>query len=278
MRPLPGRLVLLGHPVGHSLSPKFQNAALRRAALPLTYEALDVPPNALDATLDRLVAENAAGNVTIPHKAAVFARCERRSPLAERVGAVNTFWVEQGRLVGDNTDVGGFLDLLSAAAPNVDPAQPTTVVGAGGSAAAVLTALELANVHDVRVHARTEQRAVALCARFPNADSVGDVRAALGGARLVVNATPAGLDGQSLPFDLDLVDPDAVIIDLVYAHGSETPLVRAAHARGLRAASGLEMLLGQGARAFERWFGVAPDRRVMREALGLPSPNPADDA
>ena len=267
MTSLPGRLVLLGHPVAHSLSPTFQNAALRRAGLPLRYEAVDVTPDALGGVLDELVAANGAGNVTVPHKEAVFARCTRRSELAERVGAVNTFWVESGQLVGDNTDVGGFLDLLSQTAPNVDRARPTAVIGAGGSAAAVLAALEHAGFGDVRVCARTSSRATALCERFVGAHPSHSEADAIRGAGLVVNATPLGLDGLSRPFDVALVDRDAVVLDLVYVRDDETPLVKAAHARGLVATSGLPMLLGQGARSFELWFGIAPDRDVMRASV-----------
>lgn len=267
MRSLPGRLVLLGHPVAHSLSPTFQNAALRRAGLPLRYEAIDVAPDALDTVLDELIAEAAAGNVTVPHKEAVFARCTRRSELAERVGAVNTFWVDGGRLVGDNTDVGGFLDLLSEAAPNVDRRRPVAVIGAGGSAAAVLAALEQAHFVEARVSARTAARAVALCARFAGARPSDDIRDAVRHAGIVVNATPLGLGGHGVPFDVTLVEPDAVVLDLVYVRGGETPLVHAAHARGLVAASGLAMLLGQGARSFERWFDIAPDRDAMRQSV-----------
>lgn len=267
MRRLPGRLVLLGHPVSHSLSPAFQNAALRRAALPIQYELLDVSPEALDAALDDLVVSNAAGNVTVPHKEAVFARCQRRSSLAERVGAVNTFWIEGGDLVGDNTDVGGFLDLLSTVASAVDPTRPAAIIGAGGSAAAVLAALEHAPFTDVRVSSRTAPRAIALCQRFAHAQPVLEAAEALRGASLIINATPVGLGGEALPFDVERVERDAVVIDLVYAHDGETPLVQAARARGLVAVSGLEMLLGQGARSFERWFGIAPDRDAMRQAV-----------
>jgi len=268
VRQLPGRLVLLGHPVSHSLSPVFQNAALRRAALPVRYELLDVAPASLDATLDSLVAENVWGNVTIPHKEQVAARCARVTPLAERVGAVNTFWVEDGTLAGDNTDVGGFLDLLTTVAPDADPSRPAAVIGAGGSAAAVLAALEHARFTDVRVAARTATRALALCERFEHAHAVASTVEALRGSMLVINATPVGLSGEGLPFDVGRVERDAVLLDLVYMHDNETPLVLAARARGLVAASGLEMLLGQGARSFELWFGVAPDRDAMRKALG----------
>jgi shikimate dehydrogenase len=267
VRQLPGRLVLLGHPVSHSLSPAFQNAALRRAALPMHYELLDVAPDALVATLETLVAANGAGNVTVPHKEAVFAQCKRRSELAERVGAVNTFWIEGGNLVGDNTDVGGFLDLLSLTAPNVDPSRPAAVIGAGGSAAAVLAALEHARFTDIRVNGRTALRAMTLCERFRHAQPVINTVETLRDAALVVNATPVGLHGSGLPFDVDLVERDAVVLDLVYLHANETPLVQAALDRGLVAASGLEMLLGQGARSFALWFGIEPDRDAMRQAV-----------
>ena len=266
MKPLPGRLVLLGHPVGHSLSPAFQNAALRSAALPLQYEAVDVHPEALDETLATLIADGAAGNVTIPHKERVAARCAHVSPLAARVGAVNTFWVHNGELHGDNTDVGGFREALAAAAPNVERAEPVAVLGAGGAAAAVLLALEQEEFADVRLHARTASRADALAARFASTRTAPTIDAALRDAALVVNATPVGLDGESLPFDLALLAPHAVVLDLVFGRNA-TPLVRAARARGHVADDGLEMLLAQGALAFERWFGITADRSVMREAV-----------
>lgn len=266
MTTLPGRLVLLGHPVSHSLSPTFQNVALERAGLPLRYEALDVRPVALDATVDALITTNAAGNVTIPHKARVAARCARRSPLAERVGAVNTFWVERGALIGDNTDVGGFRELLAATAPDLDRARPVAIAGAGGAAAAVLAALEIEGFREIRVHGRTPERAAALGERFPFARPVSDTDALLRDASLVVNATPVGLEDDAMPFDVEDLGPEAVVLDLIARRG-ETPLVRAARARGHRAADGLEMLLAQGALAFERWFGIAPDRAAMRRSV-----------
>jgi shikimate dehydrogenase len=266
MTRLPGRLVLLGHPVSHSLSPKFQNAALRCAALPLTYEPLDVAPSQLDATLSSLVATGAAGNVTIPHKARVAARCARLTPLAARVGAVNTFWVEDGALAGDNTDVGGFRDALTSLAPELDRSRSVALLGAGGAAAAVLAALEDEGFSEVRVHARSLERAQALGDRFPCAVVVPDGADAVRDAALVVNATPVGLDGHAQPIDVRLLGSDATVLDLVFSP-SETPFVHAARARGLRASDGLEMLLAQGALAFERWFGIPPDRGAMRGAV-----------
>ena len=108
MTALPGALVLLGHPVAHSLSPAFQNAALRSAGLPLTYTVLDVSPDSLGSEIERLRALRAAGNVTIPHKRSVARVCDTLTPVAQRANAVNTFrFDESGRLHGHNTDVGG---------------------------------------------------------------------------------------------------------------------------------------------------------------------------
>jgi shikimate dehydrogenase len=263
---LPGRLVLLGHPVAHSLSPTFQNAALRSAGLPLRYEALDVPLADLNATLDALVGERAAGNVTIPHKEHVAARCDQLTPLAERVGAVNTFWTVNGRLAGDNTDVGGFLRLLDATASELDRDRPVMLLGAGGAAAAVLAALESARFREVGVHARTRGRAAVLCERFALARVVDAPGEFLRGAGLVVNATPVGLYGDDMPVEVARLASDAVVLDLIARRG-ETPFVRAVRARGHRAADGLEMLLAQGALSFERWFGITPDRTAMRASV-----------
>ena len=267
MSPLPGRLVLLGHPVSHSFSPAFQNAALERASLPIRYETIDVTPDALDDQLDRLIAENAWGNVTIPHKEHVARRCARRTEIAERVGAVNTFWIEDGALAGDNTDVGGFLELLAETAPDIDTRRPATLLGAGGAAAGVVAALEQAGFGEIRIHARSPARAASLGARFAAARITDSLDHALKGAALLVNATPVGLDFTSLPIDVERIDPDTVVLDLI-AGAHQTPFVRAARSRGLRAADGMTMLLAQGALSFQRWFGIAPDRAVMRQAVG----------
>src|SRR3954464_10900150 len=140
MSVLPGRLVLLGHPVSHSLSPVFQNAALAAAGIAARYEALKVPPGLLHVTLDEAKADQWAGNVTVPHKEAVFARCREITPVARRVGAVNTFRSGSDGIVGHNTDVRGFVEavetLLGRAPENVT----FGIIGAGGSAAAVLAA------------------------------------------------------------------------------------------------------------------------------------------
>ena len=265
---MPERLVLLGSPVAHSLSPAMQNAALRSAGIPLRYDALDVVPLALPETVRRLVLERAAGNVTIPHKAAFAALCDRLTTPAARAGAVNTFWVAgDGCLMGDNTDAPGFdavaRELLGTAPHGIR----MLLLGAGGSAAAVLTAAELWPGSEVMVWARTDARAAVLAGRFARiARSTSDPALAASTARLVVNATPVGLHDDEMPLAPHLLADGSIALDLVYRRG-ETPWVRAARARGLRAADGLPMLVEQGALAFERWFARAPDREAMWRAV-----------
>lgn len=266
-RGLPSRLVLLGAPVAQSLSPGFQNAALRAAGIPLTYEALHVEPVDFAATFAALAGEGAAGNVTIPHKEVAAAACDDLTPLARRVGAVNTFWQQDGRTIGDNTDVGGF-DALVARLLGAPPAHArVAVLGAGGSAAAVLAAVDGWTDATVTVHARTASRARTLARRVGTpVRVVDDIASAVRDATLVVNCTPVGMRDDAVPVDVGLLRDDAAVADLV-VRADGTPLVRAARARGLRAEGGLEMLLEQGALAFATWFGMPPDRAAMRRAV-----------
>ena len=244
-----------------------QGAALKSAGIPLVYAALDVEPSAFDPTIAQLRAENAAGNVTVPHKERMRAACDVVTPLADRVGAVNTFWVDgDGSLVGDNTDVGGFdamvRDLIGSA-----PSELTVgVLGAGGAAAAVLAAVESWDHCIARVYNRTPERARILSERFGSVANPVDDIGAVAGAQLVVNATSIGLRDDAFPIDPAFIAPDAVVVDLVYRPG-ETGWVKAARARGHKARDGLAMLVEQGALAFERWFGVPPDRPAMWEAI-----------
>jgi shikimate dehydrogenase len=243
-----------------------QNAALRSAGIPLTYEAMDVEPGRLAHVAGLLTDAGAAGNVTVPHKEAFAALCKTRSPVADRVGAVNTFWTENGTLFGDNTDVGGFDAAVRKQFGLPHDHGVVAVLGAGGSAAAVLAAVERWDGARVRIFARTRDRASALAARFPRIATVAtSVEDAVDGASLVVNATPVGLDGTEYPVDPALLSFGTDVLDLTYRRG-ETPWVHACRGRGLRAGDGLAMLVEQGALAFERWFGAMPDRDAMWKA------------
>ena len=262
----PRRLVLLGHPVAHSISPSFQNAALRAAGIPLTYETADVAPAALDDMLRTLALEPAAGNVTIPHKEAVAARCTRVSALARRAGAVNVFWHENGELVGDNSDVGGAEVVMRALLGESIAGSRVALIGAGGGAASVLCAAERCGVSEVRVYNRHMQRAEQLAARFAPLARATSLNDALEGAALVVNSTPVGLHGDALPVPLDLLPSESAVFDLAYRRG-ETPWVTAARKAGARTLNGVSMLVHQGAASFEIWTGVQPPIDVMERAV-----------
>jgi shikimate dehydrogenase len=267
MNALPGRLVLLGHPVAHSLSPTFQNAALRAASIPLVYEALDVPARELRVLLRKLKDVNAAGNVTIPHKLSVHASCDELTDIAERVGAVNTFWFESGRLHGDNTDVGGFEAAAKALLGGDSVDARVVLFGSGGAAAAVLAAIEQWTNARVAVVGRHPDRAAKLARRFRDvARAEKSLDAALTDATLIVNATPIGQENDEIPVEIGKIPKSAAVIDLVYRRGA-TPWVKAARKHGIPAADGLPMLIEQGALAFTKWFGREPDREAMRQSL-----------
>lgn len=275
-RTAPSALVILGQPVAHSLSPVFQNAALQARHLGVRYDRCEVAAEALDDVLAECRAINCGGNVTMPHKAAVYERAEHRTPPALRTGAVNTFWWEDGRLVGHNTDVDGIAATIRALRPNgIDG--DVVVLGAGGSAAAVLVALEAAEragPSRTIVLARTPSRAATLIARVAvDATAVADAtQVDWPRVTLVINATPAGMSADdALPLDPACLSLGAAVFDLVYTRDG-TRWVREARARGLIAEDGLRMLVEQGASAFETWFGVPAPRAEMWRALGESMP------
>lgn len=275
--PDPAQLVLLGHPVAHSLSPHFQQAALDAAGRAVRYVAHDVPPESLRDTLRALAAARAAGNVTVPHKEAVFAACDERTAIAERVGAVNTFRHDaHGRLIGHNTDVAGVQAALAALlGDEAPPPARSVVLGAGGSAGAVLVALSAGGARDITIAARTPHRAEQLAQRLgvtatiephdPTEPSLA-LREALTSASLVVNTTPVGLSASLQPVPAEWLGTQTAVLDLVYRTG-ETAWVLACRDRGLRAHDGLRMLVEQGAHAYTWWFGEPPDRDAMWRAL-----------
>lgn len=273
----PTRLVILGWPVRHALSPIMQAAALRHAGIAVEYQRCEVASADLDAVLAGLTRERAGGNVTIPHKKAVAARVDRCTVVAERVGAVNTFWVDDGCLIGHNTDVAGATVTIRALVANkADAASdtPVVVLGAGGASAATLVALHDLGFRDIAVVARTVARAhalvdrVAVDARVVAVTGADDVIARAG---LVINATPVGLLDDAMPIPVGALRPDAAVFDLVYRPG-QTSWVRACRLAGHRAEDGIRMLVEQGAAAFEAWFGVAAPRNAMWSAVGAVPP------
>ncbi len=270
-------IVILGHPVHHSVSPAMQGAAFAALGLPHRVVAVDVPPAELPAAIARFRSgEWAGGNVTIPHKRAVLALLDEVTDTAALLGAANTIINRDGRLVGDNTDAAGFTADLDLHA--VDPrGAPVLVFGTGGSARAVAYALLQRGAAEVRLLGRNIAQGAQL-ARELHAVTGGrlinfawtptDLGDASHGCVLAVNCTPLGMTPNIYTTPWFQVVPfggKPFIYDLVY-NPAQTLLLRQALSHGLQCATGLGMLVQQGALAFQRWTGSAAPVAIMRAA------------
>lgn len=253
------RLMLLGDPVDHSLSPAIQNAALRAASLPGTYEVRAVDESGLRAAFDDIRSGGIDGaNVTMPHKGLAAALCDELEPTARRAGAVNTLVRVGTGIIGHNTDVAG---IRGAWADNHLPVDGTVLVlGAGGAAAAALLALE---ERDLAIAVRRPGTGAALAAKVGvEAREVSWGEAVWDAS--VVNCTPIGMHQESLPERV--IAAASGLFDMAYSL-RPTPSVTEARGRSLPVGDGADMLIGQGAAAFRLWVGMAADTVAMRAAL-----------
>jgi shikimate dehydrogenase len=261
---------LIGWPAAHSRSPLIHRYWLRMLGIEGGYVIEAVPPDDLRDFVLRLSLRGFVGaNVTIPHKEAVLA-LSSPDARARAVGAANTLWFDGGELRSTNTDVEGFINNLDAGAPGWDAAEDALVLGAGGSARAIVFGLLERGIARVHLANRTRARAETLATQFGprvqplNWEAIDDV---LPRARLLVNTTSLGMKGQpALEVDVGRLPQAAVVADNVYVPLS-TPLLAAATARGLRTADGLGMLLHQAVRGFELWFGRRPEVTAELRAL-----------
>jgi shikimate dehydrogenase len=259
-------LTIIGDPVAHSLSPAMHNAACRTLGLDAVYVALQVPAASLPAVLALQAAIGGAGNVTVPHKEAVEGFVTRKTDVCARVGACNTFWTEDAAVVGDNTDVFG----VAAALHEIGAAQKGErwlVVGTGGSARATAVAAADRGA-TLFVRSRDAGRAKAFAAWASGIGVATTVASGPVEVDVAINATPLGLAGHDpLPVDVNHIPGVQRALDLVYARG-ETRWVHALRERGIEARDGREMLVQQGAAAFERFFpGTDAPTEVMRAAV-----------
>lgn len=232
------------------------NAAFATLGLDAVYVPIRCEPDAVAGLMSALAAAGGGGNVTVPHKRLAAAAVQRWAdgPLE----ACNTFWAEDGSLVGTETDSVGILRAWRSLG---SPPGDWLILGTGGSADAAARAAKTAGAA-IQVRSRSPERA----SRFLAVNGTG--RVAAGAVGLVINCTPLGLAaGDRLPLDPAEWPAGAAALDLVYADGG-TPWVRAVAALGAPAVDGLEVLLGQGAAAFEVWFpGVTAPIDVMNAAL-----------
>lgn len=273
-------LGLIGWPLEHSMSPQIHQAALHKLGICGNYRLFAIEPNnimdiALSDLFQHVVSGELTGlNVTLPHKQNVLPFLSDLTPAAAHIGAVNTIFLEDGLLKGDNTDVAGFLNDLEHL-PFAEHA-PSLILGAGGAARAVLFSL-LGAGHPVSIAARNPTKARTLANSFNSiaktpiqvlpleAHALAQICNSIG---LVVNATPLGMSPniETCPWPENLPLPaHASIYDLVY-NPADTLLVRRARQSGRPACSGLGMLVEQAALAFERWTGLAAPRETMKQA------------
>lgn len=281
-KPSTFKLGLIGYPINHSVSPQIHSAALKEAGLDGEYKLYPIAPDEKQGLID-LLAKVRNGdlqglNVTIPHKQNVMPLLDELTPTAKAIGAVNTISLQNGRLVGDNTDAGGFWrDLQELIRPvrflKPDRSTHALVLGAGGSARAVAYALRQ-HGWDVTITARRIEQAEELAAQFPTNNSqlnavsydAPTLHTLLPTLDLIVNTTPVGMKShpqgspwiEGLPFP-----PQAALYDLIY-NPTETQLMKDAAHAGLPVRNGLGMLIGQALLSFEIWTGT----KVTREKIG----------
>ena len=268
-------LYLLGFPARHSVGPAMYGAVFRRLGIGAVYRVLEVPPEALGGALEVLRRRRCRGfNVTIPHKTKIVAHLDLLEPPADTIGAVNTVVVEDGRLVGHNTDVHGFREALLRFT-GLRRWGRAVLVGAGGAARAAAYALRDL-VEELVIVSRTGRTAEKLAR---DAEAWGVPRATghtaspqvyrrvLSEAGLLVNASPVGMEPRSdeTPIPAELLRPGTVVFDMVY-RPLKTRLLREAEKAGCTVIDGLWMLAGQAAENMRLWYGFRVETEEFREA------------
>jgi len=251
---------VIGDPIRHTKSPLIHGFWIDALGLDAAYRAHHVTPGALPAYFAARRDDPAwrGCNITIPHKQTALDLVEDRGGVRATIGAINlALRVEDGAIIGTNTDAGGFY------APIADvplEGAPVVVVGAGGAARAILFALSRIGVGDVTILNRNVLKAAALLSAFGLKGKALPLGSPIPPAALLVNTSALGMAGQPpLEIDLSPLPEDAIVYDIVYAP-LETALLKAARDRDLETVDGLDMLIGQGALAFELLFGAEPPR------------------
>jgi shikimate dehydrogenase len=269
------RVVLIGHPVAHSLSGAMQQAAFDDQGIDAAYELWDRAPIALPDAINEIRGDDFLGaNITIPHKERVVPLVDRLTEEAQVTGAVNTITREGKRLVGHNTDVPGFKVALDKLVGRQKMPRHAVVLGAGGGSRAVVYGLIREGFQRIIVFNRHLHRAESLVKHFgrsaahmelramPWHDSI--IEAELAKSKVLVNATSIGLTSDVSPIPADVLLPDLLVLDLIY---SRTRLLREAEAAGCTVSDGEQMLLHQGAAAFALWTGMTAPVELMQKAL-----------
>ena len=269
---------IIGYPIGHSLSPMMQNAAFEQLGLDCIFVPFAVHPDGLGQAVEGLRSLGVVGfNVTVPHKAAIIPFLDEISPEALLAGAVNTVKLNDGRLIGYNTDGIGLLASLRDDLGFVPEGKTVLILGAGGAAMGGAAALCNAAVSEVFIANRTIGRAKALASKlsgvFPHITvsaiglETGELAANASRADLCINTTSVGLGGGTLDYSfLQYMDKAAVVYDMVY-NPPKTVFLTEAERCGMRIANGLGMLAAQGEAAFQIWTGMQSPSGLMKSRL-----------
>ena len=267
---------LIGDPVEHSMSPVMHNAAFRETGIDYLYLPFRVKKEELGKAIEGMRALNIRGlNVTIPHKVTVLQFLDGLNHLAEKIGAVNTIVNDDGTLTGYNTDASGFLQALLER--GIEPEGKNVVIlGAGGASRAISFILADRGAHLVILNRLLElDWATELASRISQTFNKEvealelnreNLKGVLGKAEILVNATSVGMSPNidETPLDSDLLRPDLVVYDIVY-NPIKTRLLREAETAGAKTINGVDMLIWQGALAFEKWTGLKAPVELMRE-------------
>ena len=268
---------VIGDPIEHSRSPQMHNAAFAELGLNYVYVPFHIQPDALSAAIEGFKAINVVGlNVTIPHKQAVIPFLDEISREVELTGAVNTLTFGDGRIKGDNTDGLGFLEGMRETGFELSQGESALVIGAGGSARAVIVALGSIGLETIFVANRTVLKAVKLAEDLSHAigasvHGIGlddsQLEDVVNNVALVVNTASVSMDISMPPLiDTEWLRPQTAVYDIVYTP-PQTRLLSAAAERGCHTIQGLSMLVYQGAIAFEKWTKVTPPVNTMKQAL-----------
>jgi shikimate dehydrogenase len=253
---------VIGWPIKQSRSPLIHGHWLQSHKIDGSYEKIAVEPDDLQSFIKSLKQNNLSGlNVTVPHKEMVFKFADEVTDEAKAIGAANTLWFENDKLIAGNTDAYGFITHLKQSAPSWEKTKPAMVLGAGGAARAILYALLNEGVPEIKLTNRTKDRAENLAKEFGPKIKVIEWQEKedhLDDCGLLVNSTSLGMTGSTpLEMNISSLPKTAICYDIVYAP-LETQMLKDAKSLGLGTVDGLGMLLHQAVPGFEKWFGVRP--------------------
>jgi shikimate dehydrogenase len=260
---------VIGHPISHSKSPKLHGFWLEKLNIDGSYQAIDVAPeNLVDFARSLELKDLVGGNATLPHKEHLLQICDELTATAKAIGAVNTIWLQNGKLYGDNTDKYGFLANLDQQSLGWDAKTSRAImIGAGGAARAILMGLIERGYKEIFILNRTIDRAAQLASEFEQhlndqqlrAAKLSDFNRLAGATDFVVNTSSVGMKGTKFDdLDVEQLSKNAIVTDIVYTP-LVTPLLADAQKAGLGTIDGLGMLLHQAVPGFEKWFGVRPE-------------------